>query len=235
MVRLLSVLCLTITALGLAAANASAQMGYAAPVPQPQTYNDYQQQFHYNNWPNWYVGLSGQVSFVGDANVKGGNTGNMSFDTGHAWTGSIGYRPAYTNSFLDSMRFELEAQYRASDLDKYNGTPIDRNLSGYGVFANAYYDIITGTQLTPYVGGGLGIMWWDLDSPALATDDVDGVFAYQLMTGVYYSPESIPNTDWGVGYRYLGTADPEFTNNLGTAYSHDYDSHNVELLARFRF
>lgn len=235
MIRSLSVLCLSTAVVALVAVNASAQMGYPAPAPAPQTYNNYQQQFHHNNWPNWYVGLSGQVSYVGDASVKGSTTGKIDFDTGHAWTGSIGYRPAFTDSLLDSMRFELEGQYRSADFDSINGVSLDRTLAGYGAFFNAYYDIITGTQLTPYVGAGVGMMWWDFDSPALATDDVTGVFAYQLMTGFYYSPQSIPNTDWGVGYRYLDTSDPEFTNNLGNQFEHDYDSHNVELLARFRF
>ena len=234
MIRTLSCLCLATTAATLIAAHASAQT-YPAPVQQPATYMNYQSQFHQDNWPNWYVGLSGQVSFVSDATVKGASTGKMSFDTGHAYTGAIGYRPYQTDSLLDSMRFELEGQYRSTDLDSFAGTPIDNDLTGYGIMFNAYYDIITGTQLTPYIGAGAGMMWWDLESPALATDDIDGVFAYQLMTGAYYSPESIPNTDWGIGYRYIGTGDPEFTNNLASTIEHDYDSHNVELLARFRF
>lgn len=235
MIRTLSCLCLATTAITLVATHASAQMAYPAPVAQPQTYANYQSQFHQDNWPNWYIGLSGQVSFVGDATVKGASNGKLSFDTGHGYTAALGYRPYSTDTLLDNMRFEVEGEYLDANFDTFGGVPIDNNLTGYGLMVNAFYDIVTGTQLTPYVGAGAGMMWWDFDSPALATDDVDGVYAYQLMTGVYYSPESIPNTDWGLGYRYLGTADPEFTSNLGTKIKHDYSSHNVELQARFRF
>ena len=202
---------------------------------------DSEANYRRDNWPNWYITLGGQVSFVSDADVSGGAAnGEIEFDVGSAFSGAVGYRPYYSNSLLDNMRFELEAQYRQADFDTFDtgagSSQLNTDLSGYSLMFNTYYDIYTGMPITPYFGGGLGVTWWDFDSQALVGgSDVNAVFAYQLMTGFYYSPRSMPNTDWGFGYRYYGTVDPEFENATGQTFEHDYNSHNLEFLARFRF
>lgn len=64
------------------------------------------------------------------------------------------------------------------------------DVSNFGLFGNVFYDINTGSALKPYVGGGIGYQWVDVDyqPSGLATgDDDDGVFAYQLMAGASYS------------------------------------------------
>jgi opacity protein-like surface antigen len=201
------------------------------------------QQSH-DNWPNWYLGLSGQMAFVPDADVDGGGVnGEVSFDEGYAVSGALGFRPYRSNSVFDNTRFELEYSYRGQDFDNFSGTvggiptniQANGDLSGSSIMLNAFYDFRNDSGFTPYLGAGAGATFWNFDSSALGVDDQDTVFGYQGMAGIYYSPETLPNTDWGVGYRYFATLDPEFSNNLGGTIEHDYDSHNVELLARFRF
>lgn len=198
-----------------------------------------------DNWPHWYIGLHGQVAFVQDADVEaaGVTGGEMSFDGEFGLGAALGYRPYHTGSALDNMRFELEYVYRDQEFDDISGViggvpgtqPLNGDLIGHSIMANAFYDFKTGTGFTPYIGGGMGVTMWEFDSSTLAVDDDDSVFSYQGMAGVYYSPSTMPHTDWGIGYRYFGTLDPEFETALGTGVEHDYDSHNLELLARFRF
>lgn len=198
-----------------------------------------QAQIRRDNWPNWYIALSTQVSYVSESELSGATNTKLEFDVGHAFAGAIGYRPPMTNSVLDDMRFELETQYRHANFDTANtaaaAISLDGDLSGYSLMANAYYDVYTGGSITPYFGGGAGITSWEFESPQLNIDKTNVVLSYQAMTGIYYSPESIPQTDWGIGYRYFSTVSPEFENATGQKAEMDYDSHNLELQARFRF
>lgn len=64
------------------------------------------------------------------------------------------------------------------------------DVSTFGLFGNVYYDINTGTGIKPFIGGGLGYQWVDVDyqpSGVPVGDDSDGVFAYQLMAGASYA------------------------------------------------
>lgn len=64
------------------------------------------------------------------------------------------------------------------------------DVSTFGLFGNVYYDINTGTGIKPYIGGGLGYQWVDVDyqpSGVPVGEDSDGVFAYQLMAGASYA------------------------------------------------
>ncbi len=215
---------------------------YAISLVLPATAlaNQYQ-----DNWPNWYVGLHGQLAYIPDVDVEGdGLSGvEVGFKEGYGVGGSIGYRPYRSGSALDNARFELEYTYRSQDFDSLNGSvggvpasiSLNGDLSGSSLMANAFYDFHNNSQLTPYVGAGLGATFWDFDSAAVGVDNDDTVFSYQGMLGLYYSPQSIPNTDWGIGYRYFATLDPEFDTQAGGSLEHDYDSHNLELNARFRF
>lgn len=194
-----------------------------------------------DNWPNWYVGVRTDVSFISDTDlqVAGVNNGGIKFDTDYSLGASLGYRPYHSGTFLDHTRFELEYTYRDYAFEELaTGTGplnLDGSLKGQSFMANVFYDVPTGMQITPYVGAGLGWMAWDMDSSVLSVDDNDEVFAYQLMAGFYYSPDFLPDTDWGIGYRYLGAGDPTVRDVSGNEVTYEYESHNLELQARFRF
>lgn len=188
-------------------------------------------------WPRWYVGLSGNLAYMDDADVDPGR--ELELDSGWGISGSIGYLPPLAAPF-DRLRFELEIAYRENDTDslKVGGTTLssDGDYSSTSYMANAYYDVATASRWTPYVGAGVGFSSVKLDSrsASLVVDDRDHVFAYQGMLGVAYSPETMPMVDWLLGYRYFATEDPKFTGSTGGIES-EYSTHNLEFGAHFRF
>jgi opacity protein-like surface antigen len=198
-------------------------------------------QFGKNRWPNWYVGVQGSVPFVNetDVNVNGTKAGEVDFDTGYGIGGSLGYTPGPNGNFLDNMRFEAEYFYRNNELDGFSagGTSaqIADDISSDTYMINAYYDIDTGSRLTPYVGAGVGFSDIELNVPTLALSDEDSVFAYQLMAGIGWQPEMLLNTVLQFGYRYLDASDPEFGTATGGRVDHEYQIHSIEAGARFRF
>ena len=64
------------------------------------------------------------------------------------------------------------------------------DVKNFGIFANAFYDIETGSGFKPFVGAGVGYQWTDVDyqpSGVQVGDDDDGAFAYQLMAGASFA------------------------------------------------
>lgn len=192
-------------------------------------------------FPYWYIGLSGQLGFVSDADVDSGPLGvnEVQFDPGYAVSGSIGYRPLAHRGAPGGPRIELEYAYRTTDFDSFDtaagSQSMDGDLQSNSIMMNLFYDIHTGGAFTPYIGAGAGLAFLEFQSPRLNTDSSTEEFAYQGMLGVFYSPVSLPDTEWGIGYRYFATSDPEFTTTTGNDFDHSLDSHNVEFNARFRF
>jgi opacity protein-like surface antigen len=192
-------------------------------------------------WPRWYLGIAGGVSFLDDSDLSGANTGEVKYDTGWSGAVALGYRPHFDGGALDSLRFELEGGYRSHNLDKgtVNAAPVNfsEDLRMLTFMGNVYYDFRNASRWTPYVGAGAGYAHVSLDNDAALanTDDSDSTWAWQLMAGLSYSPESIPLTEWSLGYRFFALDDPEFARATGPFELEDVMSHNVEVGARFRF
>jgi opacity protein-like surface antigen len=233
-----------------AVAQAYQQPAVAAAAPQQYNYSGQQQYGSYapapvakkrDNWPNWYIGVHGEYSFVSDADldVNGAGFGEIEFDDNFAAGAAVGFRPYYSDSILDYTRWELEYTYRAGDLDNFSGSglnlPLDGSIDAHAFMANMYFDMKTDSAFSPYVGGGIGLVSYQADSTDLGLDESSSAFAYQGMVGVSYAPQALPDTEWNLGYRYFGSTDPEFTDSAGNNLEHDYSSHNIEAGARFRF
>ena len=181
------------------------------------------------NWPNWYVGLHGGVNFHPDSDVTiGGTTSELETDAGYLLGASLGYQLATV-----PMRFELEYTFRRNVADTLGGLPQDGDLDSHSTMVNSYYDFQTETAWSPYVGAGIGASNVEFNDPTAPLDDT--VFAWQLMVGLSYEPQTVmPNTVWSVGYRYFATDDAEFSF-AGVPGEVEYSSHGVEAGARFRF
>jgi OmpA-OmpF porin, OOP family len=198
-------------------------------------------QFGANRWPNWYVGVSGAMPFVEstDVNVSGANIGELSFDNDYGVGASVGYTPGPNGNITDAMRFEFEYFYRSNGLDSLSNRGGNQSLSGDltsdTYMVNAYYDINTHTRLTPYVGVGAGLASVNLEQKGLGIDDTDSRFAYQVMAGLGWQPEMLLNTVLQVGYKFMDAGSPEFNTRGGRSVNHDYQVHNIEAGARFRF
>lgn len=192
-------------------------------------------------WPRWYVGVSGSLSYLTDADLSGTAATDMEFDSGWGVSGAVGYLPATDMLSLNAFRFEAEVAYHTAGVDQVSFGPAtvrgSGSLKSLAYMANMYYDIHTDSQWMPYFGGGLGWAEVELSNGSGAgniTAD-DSVFAYQLMAGIGYTPYSIPNTQWSIGYRYMGTQDPSFATGAATAFEMDYDTHNLEAGMKMRF
>lgn len=167
------------------------------------------------------------------------------------------------------LRFDVTGEYRGKQLfvaqDSYVhgpcGNPPDPDFCGtneytadleswLGLF-NAYIDIGTWRGITPYVGGGIGVAWIDVQGfkdvnvPANSvfygdSDHSSTNFAWALYAGVSY--DVTPQFTVDLAYRYTDLGDAETgraTNYLGTdSYSglqiRDITSHDLLLSARYR-
>lgn len=173
-----------------------------------------------SNFPFWYVGVHGEMGYVQDADVdvngvKAGEIDNQQWGAGV----SLGYRPYNTGSFLDNSRMEIEYTYR--DLED------DADVNAY--MFNYFYDFRSGSKWTPYLGAGIGMATVDIDA------DDDDVLAYQGMLGITYAPDSLPNTEWGIGYRYFGAQSTDYSVAGADVEVDSLNTHNAEINAKFRF
>lgn len=172
-----------------------------------------------------------------DFSTVNGNI-DTELDAGYALTAALGHD--YGN-----LRGEIELSYRENEVDghKLNGTavsPSGGESSALALMANGYYDFDTQTQITPYVGAGIGFARVDVkDYSAAGNNDVaDGdetVFAYQVIAGLEY-PVS-PRTSLTGEYRYFATTDVDIDTNLGGARGSDvtFDSHSILLGVKHSF
>jgi len=156
---------------------------------------------------DWYAGLNGDLTWLRHSDTGGG--GNV--DLGYAFS---------------DIRLEGDVGYNgASGKNGYSGT---HYLAYMG---NIYYDFTkvfpssSGLQVVPYIGAGAGDAQIHFGNSGVATTlhHHESTFAYQGMAGLGFISPSMPNTDWFVGYRYLGTDE----NNL--------HANNLEAGVRFHF
>jgi len=191
-----------------------------------------------------YVSGNLGISIVGDQTVSGVDEGEgpwsdeTSLDTGFAIHGAVGYN-------FDIARAEFEIGYSTNDYDTldsqdYGQEDLDGDLTATTFMANAYYDFKNSSAFQPYVGAGIGLAIidindlkgssWDADEPAVNVDDT--VFAYQIMVGVAYVIN--PNISIDLSYRYLGTSDPEMTDQDGD-FDYEFSEHNILVGLRYTF
>lgn len=194
---------------------------------------------------NYYVsGHVGGSWFGGSESTGGGLSIENDFDMGYALAGAIGYR------FGNGFRAEGEISYRQADIDTFNsvsagGTSItlgdglagDGDVSAFGFMANGAYDFNTGNAFTPYLMGGLGFANVSVNNAkvvnVLLADDSDVVFAYQIGAGVSYRFSDKMSVD--ASYRFMGTADPKFTDSAGGEFESELTTHTVMIGLRYDF
>lgn len=190
----------------------------------------------------WYAGMSGGVAFPRDTTVTGTTNGNLKYKFSSGGNVALGYRPQALNNATGDVRLEMEGGYHAFGLDKVTAGGVTNNnpkgdLKVMTAMANAYYDLHTGTGFTPYVGAGVGDanIHLDKNNGFGATKSSDNRLGYQLMTGVSYTPQSMPKTDWSIGYRYLGTTSPQFATSTGNVKLDAIHASNVEVGFKYHF
>lgn len=131
------------------------------------------------------------------------------------------------------FRPELSGGYRLANIK--SDVKTNYNVTSIDVIGSVYYDVATGTPLTPYVGVGGGMSNITIrrgetgnDKPASAW-----AFAFQGAAGIGYSlTDSLIVT---LGYRLTGTTETEFTHDTVKKNLKLALGHTGELGLRFRF
>ena len=192
----------------------------------------------------FYLGASGGVNLLNDSEIGTAlGTVDNDYDAGFALSGQAGYDTGSLWQY-GGLRGELELSYRENGIDQHalGGTDLPGSTgtaSTTAVMANLFHDFDTGTSLTPYVGGGIGYAWNDLDDYGVTgldvLDDQDSGFAWQLGAGLGFSITE--QATLSLDYRYFSTsADVQTTAAAGSVNSDvDLDSHTVMLGLRYRF
>lgn len=152
---------------------------------------------------DFYVSLFGGASFkIGDTNFTNGITAlDTEFDTGYLVGGAVGYRWRNFEFNGFTPRTEIEVNYFDTNLDSINFSgngPAQEvlaggsDISGVGLFGNLYVDYTNAfdTGLSPYVFGGVGAVFANLDiaynAGNLNLQDNDTAFAWQVGVGASY-------------------------------------------------
>jgi len=165
---------------------------------------------------SFYGSFSGMISVAEDSAIEadGIDVEELKLDTG------FGLAVALGKKFDNSFRGEIEYTYRKHEFADVS----DVNARTHTMILNMLYDIESGSAITPYLGGGLGVGW---------LEDADGSeFAYQFLAGINYAVAE--RTDLILGYRYAGMTDVDKDFD-GVNISSSVDTHNFEFGVRYSF
>jgi len=178
-----------------------------------------------------YGEFRGGGLFVADSDMRisgipGRHTAD--YDAGFGISGAAGYR------FDRHLRAEFEAGYQQAEIGELiiPGGNLDGNwdIGVVTTLVNVIYDIDYWDALAvPYVGAGLGLGYVMLESNADAADpwawDASSYeLAWNALAGVRFRVTR--NTLLSLGYRYLGTTDPDFSRTAGRIAS-EFSSHEI--------
>ncbi|MFZ5616434.1 MAG: outer membrane protein [Pseudomonadota bacterium] len=142
-----------------------------------------------------YVAVFGGGVFLDDAGFSGpGGAVSVDTDTGYDFGGAVGYSLPVRVFGVFQPRYEIEVSYLDADISRSGGVSAEGERSALAVFFNGYYDIRLSAfgKLTPYVGGGAGVGFVDLEAfggsaltPIASADDT--VFAGHFAAGATYA------------------------------------------------
>lgn len=173
--------------------------------------------------PKFVYGLTQMDSFKGHFNEAGDSYsqsgGSRTDDT---FGGSIAIGYDFDKKFGVPIRAELEyAGFSKAETQKSYGdedftSKMKQTFGIQTLFANAYWDINTGTKFTPYVGAGLGMAFintkfkdsgYDNADPDDSWNDSTGSknvtnFAWNVGAGLGY--DFTENWTMDIGYRFVG-------------------------------
>ena len=138
--------------------------------------------------------------------------------------------------YESGFRVGLEYAYRSMDMEKAVSDTLDANLRGEVTInswlVNFGYNFNTFSELTPYVGLGLGLAFNEGSLLKIAgvntgfADKKNTGFAYQIFLGSYY--QFTEGVEVGLGYRFFDAGEPDFDFLKGGV-----GTHNFELSFRY--
>ncbi len=185
-----------------------------------------------------YFSIGGKLLLPGDLDAQAGGD-ELTFDTDKSFgfTGAVGKR------FANGFRGEAEVGYR--QLEGNASVPYGREDMNVDikakvdittVMANFFYDWNNNTRFTPYVGGGLGVGFFQPHvtvagyGDSMTFNDLDTTSAvYQLMAGVNVAV--VKNVELYGGWNYFNAV----TDPYAFGGQYEVGHHSAELGARFFF
>jgi opacity protein-like surface antigen len=203
-----------------------------APMPIPETFS-----YYLRGDIQW--GFSGNPSYSESGAIYGVPPGvplsSRSIDNSNGlFSGSIGggayfsprFRGDLTLDFRDEQSIDAAATYTDTNAGSVAGTVRDRiKLRGTVGLANIYWDLMERGHFTPYIGGGLGFVYNDINRSYSATQtgltvtgsshDEQVGLAAALMAGVTLSWDHRWALD--IGYRALYMNGGSITTTLSNS------------------
>ena len=141
--------------------------------------------------------------------------------------------------FGTHIAYGVQAGYVRGELELNNSRDIKRNyidgldhfrLYKHSVMANAYFDYLTCTPWTPYVGAGLGSAYLKADDGEQAKSVYN--LAWQVMAGLTYDINSNWTLDAGYRYADLGRIRKNSGDSVAKLTARD---HEIMLGVRYTF
>lgn len=177
---------------------------------------------------NQYV--SGKISYdFNKVNMKSAEPSNPELTRAKANKELFGTHVAYG----------VQAGYVRGELELNNSRDIKRNyidgldhfrLYKHSVMANAYFDYLTCTPWTPYVGAGIGSAYLKADDGEQAKSVYN--LAWQVMAGLTYDINSHWTLDAGYRYADLGRIRKNSGDSVAKLTARD---HEIMLGVRYTF
>lgn len=203
----------------------------------------------------WYVGADLGLNLLNDVTLHGVTISGpvvsrfalqMDFDPGPRLDLNVGYH------LTDSWAVELETGASYNSVSQATltsgGVPSDTGTEFYQVpiLANIKYSHPLSDKWSFYVGAGIGGVFTHFDSgitlPGYSGfdspdwrpgSDTDFQFAYQGTAGIKYV--SSQHWDFGIGYKFLGSTDHEWTINSRTGTSDATYAHSILVTVSYHF
>ncbi|MHA6642972.1 outer membrane protein [Mesorhizobium sp. A623] len=179
----------------------------------------------------WY--LRGDVGYsfgdpVYDFELLGEETKHQRFTGGLG----VGYH------FDDWLRGDVTLNYLGGDTYDLSNVGSASHTMWSGL-VNGYVDLGTYAGLTPYVGGGVGVLFSqhkiDVNAPAVGLivdyDDKQQKFAYALNAGASYKVSDNVSVD--IGYQFLSSPSAEYLDTDSFEIKKGIDLHQVKVGLRY--
>lgn len=150
--------------------------------------------------------------------------------------GGVGYH------FTDVIRGDLNIGFLSRDEIAFATPDVSARFENqvWSGMANAYFDLGTIVGITPYIGGGVGLLYSrntaDIEAGGFGSaefKDKQYEFAYSLAAGVNY--KLTPNASVDLGYQYLSSPGTEYLDARSGTFAVDkgLDFHQIKVGLRY--
>jgi opacity protein-like surface antigen len=168
----------------------------------------------------WYLQVGAGPAFMQDVEDRN-SSAKAAFNVGARFDVGLGY----------TINEHWSADFETGTI--YSSLKDNSNVKFYQIpfIVDGIYKFPLKSAFTPYIGAGAGGVATRL-SMDTAGSDTDFAFAYQAQAGVTYSLSQ--NASIGLGYKFFGTTDHEWTTAITTKTKGLY-THSVILSFNWAF